>query len=155
MSVPKGNNLSSGLADMRFTPQRRAVLNALRASHDHPRAADVLERVRRSIPGIGAATVYRSLAHLVASGQAVELNFVGGAARYDANVTRHDHLICDDCGAAVDIDVPLEQVARDAGSIASRHGFTVTAYDLRFHGLCAVCAGTPEPPRTPVPMTSP
>jgi len=49
---------------LRLTPQRRAVLDVLRECDDHPTAADVLTRVRRRHPGIGAATVYRSLALL-------------------------------------------------------------------------------------------
>ena len=59
---------------MRITPQRRAVLEVLHAAHDHPTAADVFERVRRVHPGIGAATVYRTLGLLVDSGEALELN---------------------------------------------------------------------------------
>ena len=31
---------------LRMTPQRRAILEAVQASDDHPRAADIYERVR-------------------------------------------------------------------------------------------------------------
>lgn len=131
--------------DARLTPQRRAVLDVLRHSADHPTAAEVFERVRALSPGIGAATVYRSLAHLVAAGYAAELSFERRAARYDANTTRHDHLVCDHCGRAIDVDVPFEHLdpAADAEvhALAARAGFTVTAYDLRLRGRCADCSG--------------
>ncbi len=46
------------MGPFRMTPQRQAVLDAVRASDDHPRAADVFERVRRTVPldlvGMGA-----------------------------------------------------------------------------------------------------
>lgn len=135
-------------ADPRLTPQRRAVLGVLTASHDHPSAAEVLARVRRVAPGIGAATVYRSLAHLVASGQAVELSFERGAARYDANTRRHDHLVCDGCGRVRDIEVPADELDSELGRIAqlaAETGFTITAYDLRFRGRCATCAASATP----------
>ena len=133
--------------DMRLTPQRRAVLDVLRNSHDHPSAAEVLDRVRGSAPGIGAATVYRSLAHLVASGQALEIRFTGGVSRYDANLRHHDHLVCDGCGRAVDIPAgqpgATDLFADRIRDLAASTGFDVTSYDLRFRGRCANCR-TPD-----------
>lgn len=123
--------------DARLTPQRRAVLDVLRASHDHPTAQDVLDRVRRTAPGIGAATVYRALNMLVASGQALELSLGDAAARYDANIARHDHVVCVRCGAAADVSAPLpSKLARQVSHVS---GFAVTGHDLKFTGLCPTC----------------
>jgi Fur family ferric uptake transcriptional regulator/Fur family peroxide stress response transcriptional regulator len=133
-----------------MTPQRAAVLAVLRAADDHPTAAEVYERVRAVAPGIGSATVYRSLSLLVATGHALELNLgAGAAARYDANTDRHDHAVCERCGRAVDIDhpIPFGMVAE----IARNSGFSITGYDLQFRGLCPDCtAGTgADPEATP------
>lgn len=123
--------------DVRLTPQRQAVLDVLRASHDHPTAQDVLDRVRRTSPGIGAATVYRTLNLLVENGQALELALGDAAARYDANTVRHDHVVCVRCGAAADVDAPLPgRLVRDVSEVS---GFAVTGHDLRFTGLCPTC----------------
>ena len=123
--------------DLRLTPQRRAVLDVLRASHDHPTAQEVFERVRRTSPGIGAATVYRALNMLVESGQALELALGDAAARYDANTARHDHVVCTRCGAAADVVPGLPP--RLAREVAAVSGFTVTGHDLKFTGLCPQC----------------
>jgi len=135
--------MSAELADLRLTPQRRAVLDVLRSSHDHPSAANVLERCRQRTPGIGAATVYRSLAHLVSTGQALELHLGNGAARYDANIEHHDHVVCDSCGAALDVPADVsgsaDALAKRVRELASSNGFDVTSYDLRFHGQCSTC----------------
>ena len=130
-------------ADLRLTPQRQAVLDVLRAAHDHPTAQDVLDRVRHTSPGIGAATVYRALGQLVEQGQALELDLGAAAARYDANTARHDHVVCTGCGAAADVDAPLPH--RVAADVASVTGFTVTGHDLRFRGLCPTCQSRPDP----------
>ena len=125
-------------ANVRLTPQRRAVLDVLRTSEDHPTAADVLDRVRKQHPGIGAATVYRSLALLVETGEALELNLGDGAsARYDGNTSHHDHVVCVDCGRAVDVarNSPTPSLA----GLARRTGFSITGYDLQFHGRCPDC----------------
>ena len=132
--------MASENTDVRLTPQRRAVLGVLRGSSDHPTAHEVYDRVRGQQPGIGPATVYRTLALLVAAGQARELQLgEGSASRYDANTARHDHLVCDGCGAAVDVDAPVP--SRLPLRVAAATGFAVHGYDLRFHGLCPACRG--------------
>jgi Fe2+ or Zn2+ uptake regulation protein len=135
------------LAEPRLTPQRRAVLEVLRESPDHPTAIEVYERVRARASGIGAATVYRTLGLLVATGQAHELNFDSGAARYDANTDRHDHLICLGCGSATDIQSPIPETA--VAEIASDSGYAVSGYDLRFRGFCPDCQATGLPASGP------
>jgi Fe2+ or Zn2+ uptake regulation protein len=123
---------------LRLTPQRRAVLEVLRESTDHPTAADVYERVRAQTPGVGAATIYRSLALLVGSGAALELNLGAGAAsRYDANTNRHDHLVCEVCSRAVDVDSPLSPLA--LADLETDSGFSLSGYDLQFRGVCPEC----------------
>ena len=47
--------------DTRQTVQRSLVLEAVRASNDHPTAIDVFETVRGKHPSISRATVYRNL----------------------------------------------------------------------------------------------
>ncbi len=115
-----------------------AVLAVLAAARDHPTAAEVYERVRTVSPGIGSATVYRTLALLVSAGRAIELRLGGGpAARYDANTSRHDHVVCGGCRRAVDIDHPVPDGMM--AEIACRSGFAITGYDLQFRGLCPDC----------------
>ncbi len=135
-------------ADGRLTPQRRAVLDVLRSSHDHPTAQDVFHRVSRTTPGIGFATVYRALDMLVATGQARELSLGDAAARFDANVDDHDHLVCDGCGRAVDLDPAL--TTRVLNQVSTDSGFEVTGYDLQFRGRCPDCRKAVVPSR-PVP----
>ena len=130
-------------APMRMTPQRQAVLDVLRSSPDHPTAAEVYDRVRRVHPGIGAATVYRSLALLVSSGDALELSLGdGSSARYDGKVDRHDHVVCVGCGRAVDVQTPLPSSA--VRTLSRRTGFRITGYDLQFRGCCPDCSTTQE-----------
>lgn len=134
--------MTAPVASRRMTPQRRAVLDVLAASHDHPTAAEVLDRVRRTHPGIGAATVYRTLALLVEGGQALELSLGdGGSARYDGNAARHDHVVCTSCGRAVDVQTTLPPTAMSA--LSRLTGFTIAGYDLQFHGRCPDCSVPP------------
>lgn len=122
---------------IRPTPQRQAVLEVLTGSADHPTAADILDRVRRRLPGIGAATVYRALALLVDTGAATELRLGEHTSRYDANTGRHDHLVCDRCGQTRDVDAAVPATVSE--TLADRSGYLITRYDLQFRGLCPDC----------------
>lgn len=125
----------------RVTRQRQAVLDVLVEAHDHPTAAQVFDRVRARQPGVGAATVYRTLGLLVAGGQARMFALGDGAsARYDANVDRHDHVVCTDCGAAMDVDTPLP--AEVVTQLSQATGYDLTSYDLQFRGRCPSCQRT-------------
>ena len=133
-------------APVRLTPQRQAVLDVLRSCTDHPTAAEVLHRVRRRHPGIGAATVYRSLGVLVEAGEALELSLGdGAAARYDGNTSHHDHVVCERCGRAVDVARATgAALDRAAVRVAADTGFVVSNYELQFRGRCPACRNGTE-----------
>jgi Fe2+ or Zn2+ uptake regulation protein len=126
---------------LRLTPRRQAVLDVLKSADDHPTAAQVFDRVREQQPGIGAATVYRTLGLLVADGHArlVALGD-GSSGRYDANVDRHDHVVCVGCGTAVDVDARLPREA--VADVAARTRYDLLDYDLQFRGRCPSCRHT-------------
>ena len=77
----------------RFTEQRAAVYRYLRASTEHPTADDVFIAVRRMIPDISLATVYKSLETLVGCGLAAKLTYGDGSARYDGRTDPHPHAL--------------------------------------------------------------
>jgi Fe2+ or Zn2+ uptake regulation protein len=125
-------------AAFRMTPQREAVLAAVRSSDVHPSAEDILGVVRDTSPGIGVATVYRTLDLLVRHGRVQELRLGDeSVTRYDGNVRRHDHVICSDCGQVFDVEVSLPDtlVAAAGGQV----GVTIDDYDLQLRGRCERC----------------
>lgn len=122
----------------RLTPHRSAVLEVLRASHNHPTAAEIYRRVRRKRPGVAYATIYNALNWLTRNGLVAELKLGDEASRYDPIMDRHDHLVCTRCGMLVDsmIELPRSVWAR-AGK---NNGFRVQHYRLELFGLCPQCA---------------
>src|SRR5438046_601821 len=76
-------------AGWRFTHQRAAVFEYLRSVVGHPTAEEVYLAVRRSLPRISLATVYKALEALVACGLAAKLANADGPARYDCRCDAH------------------------------------------------------------------
>lgn len=124
-------------AEGRLTRYRRVVLEALRATENHPTAAEVFRIVRRRRPGVAYATIYNSLNWLELKGFIARVDFAEEAARYDPIVERHDHLVCNRCGSLK--DVSLELSARVLGRAARGIGFRVERYRTELFGICGRC----------------
>ena len=126
----------------RRTRQRQLVLEAVRASEDHPTAAQVFQRVRRRFPGIAYATIYNALRWWVERGELREFTFGDAAARYDRNCDRHDHAICTRCGRLTDVSVRLP--GRLLEEVRRRTGLEIASHHVQFLGLCPSCVGSRE-----------
>ena len=122
---------------LRMTPQRQAILDAVRASHDHPRAAEIYERVRGVLPGIAFGTVYNALHALADHGVILQLSFGDHASRFDGRVDRHDHALCVRCGELVDVVAPPTPAT--VQQAAAELGFAIHAYHTQLLGTCAAC----------------
>lgn len=120
-----------------MTPQRQAILDAVRSSRDHPRAADIYERVRAVLPGIAFGTVYNALHALADHGIILQLSFGDHASRFDGRVDRHDHALCTRCGELVDAVAPPTPATVERA--AAEIGFAVHGYHTQLLGLCARC----------------
>jgi Fe2+ or Zn2+ uptake regulation protein len=121
----------------RFTEQRAAVYRCLVTSADHPSADEVFTSVRRVIPDISLATVYKSLETLVSCGLAAKLTYGDGSARYDARTDPHAHARCLVCGAVLDLPGHLDPAAiADLGELP---GFMVEGYRFEVVGVCGGC----------------
>ena len=123
--------------DLRMTPQRQAVLEALADCGGHPTAAEIYARVQQYGPGLAYATVYNVLNALVERGLIVQLHVDDGASRYDLRTDHHDHALCVDCGALVDVTAPRR--GRAARRVAAETGFSLHRQHTQFYGLCPSC----------------
>ena len=122
----------------RLTPQRRAILEVIQASDNHPTAAQIYARVKVAHPSVAFGTVYKALDLLSNTGQILQLEFGDGASRFDRRTDRHDHAVCTACGKLVDLDV---QLSRDVELDASRaSGFHINQHTTHFLGVCPECA---------------
>ncbi len=118
--------------------KRDAILSCLRTTTEHPGAEWVYETVRKEIPDISLATVYRNLAYFKEQGIIVSLGTVNGVERFDGNPAPHVHFICTSCGRVVDL--PQISVPEELNSAAARQsGGRVESCQLSFTGICGEC----------------
>ena len=121
---------------LRLTRQRRIILEVVRATDAHPTAALVYRRVRRRLPRVSLATVYRNLRTLAAEGVLTERADPSGV-RFDGNTASHDHFTCVACGRIYDVPARTDRAVR--ARVASRTGFEVLNHRTEFYGRCGAC----------------
>jgi Fe2+ or Zn2+ uptake regulation protein len=117
----------------------RAVLEVLRSAENHPTALEVYELVRHTRPHIGLATVYRALHQLTEQGLIKEFGRDADCIRYDARTNRHDHAICTECGALLDLPVEVQVSGAMLQKAAQAAGITLASHEIRIYGTCAAC----------------
>jgi Fe2+ or Zn2+ uptake regulation protein len=123
-------------AALRPTAQRFAVLEFLAKTPIHASAEEIFAAVNRHDPRASRATVYNNLRSLAKAGLVREVHFDGKAARFDANLHRHHHFICEQCGEVEDI--PWFDLPSSAGK-AILSGRAIRNYEIVFRGACARC----------------
>ena len=121
---------------LRVTPQRFAVYANLLDRTDHPTAEQILGDLNRDAPTSSQATVYTSLQALRNVGLVREVLLEEGVCRYDANVDRHHHFRCRECGQIEDI--AWEQF-QDMSFHKLHSNIQVDDYEVIVRGLCSNC----------------
>ncbi|HVZ24383.1 MAG TPA: Fur family transcriptional regulator [Vicinamibacterales bacterium] len=123
---------------LRLTPQRDVLLHALAETKGHPTADDLFKTVRRRLPTVSHATVYRNVHELVDAGLIGTLERSGAAVQFEMNPEHHHHFLCGRCGQVW--DVYLDQVAVKVNTRRSPlSGFQIDRRDVQMHGVCARC----------------
>ena len=125
-------------AGERVTRQRLLVANALAGAGHQLTAEQLYRSLRRQEPGIGRATVFRTLETLVDAGVARRLELDGHVYAYVACLpAHHHHVACTVCGRVEEIDEAyITPIAR---RLALDLGFEIDDARLDFYGRCASC----------------
>jgi Fur family ferric uptake transcriptional regulator len=126
---------------LRSTTQRDHILQVFVDAGQHLSAEELYLRVKKTHPGIGYATVYRTLKLLAEAGLADERRFEDGFTRYEykASNSHHDHLICTKCGAILEFE--NERIEALQQDVARKNHFLVQSHKLELYGLCGACRG--------------
>ena len=138
------NRFTSGKG-LRSTRQRDIILDFFLATHQHVSVEELYLKIKAAHPGIGSATVYRTLKLFVEAGLAREVLLHDGQTRYEHVVEgeHHDHLVCTSCNAVIEFE--NETIEKLQDDIATRHGFFIKSHKLEIYGLCARCRAALNP----------
>ncbi len=121
----------------RNTRQRQIILEELRCHGAHPTAGMLYEVVRKRLPNISLATVYRNLELLARNGVIRKLDVGGSKMRFDGDLSDHDHIRCSRCGRVVDL--PLSAAGVETGPYPEIENWEIVGRRVEYVGLCPDC----------------
>jgi Fur family ferric uptake transcriptional regulator len=138
----------------RWTAPREAVVGLLGGHPGHWSAKDIFASLSASYPGIGMATIYRTLDLLERTGAIQKITLGDGQARYEIRSPdtsdHHHHLVCTGCGRIIDysdfVKEELELVRKTETALAKRHRFRIDGHRIEFLGLCEKCRAAKSDP---------
>lgn len=118
----------------RLTGPRRELLSVIGSLEGHFSA----EELAAAAPGVGRATVFRTLRLLQDAGVVCQVVGPDGALEYRVTaVGHHHHLVCAECGSVDDFSGC--DISDLLNELAARTGYEVSAHRLEVYGRCATC----------------
>ncbi len=129
-------------AGVKLTHQRLEIFREVARSGSHPDAETVHRAVRKRIATMSLDTVYRALWLLSDLGLVATLGPPRERTRFDANLRRHHHFVCRQCGLIRDFysnafdELRLPPSLKAIGSVETTH--------VEARGLCRKCASKME-----------
>jgi Fe2+ or Zn2+ uptake regulation protein len=121
----------------RVTSARRALVSALVQARGHVTADDLAALVQKAQPDVHLSTIYRSLDALERIGVVDHVHLGHGRAVYHLADEPHQHLVCEVCGAVV--EVPDATFAELSDTLRRRYGFTIRPNHFAVLGRCRAC----------------
>jgi len=123
---------------LRWTPQRRRILEVLEETDGHITGSELVDRCRALDPMTTPSTVYRTLRVLEDLGVVQHGHGAEGREEYHVRPAElHGHLHCERCGSSWEI--PREDAAATVRSFRRRHDFEIDLSHLTIVGICAAC----------------
>ena len=119
----------------RNTKQREAIKDVLLNTRRPLRMSEVHELATRQVPGIGIATVYRTVKALSANGWLEVVEMPGETPRYEcAGKDHHHHFRCNSCERVYNLEGCLGGMEALLPS-----GFRLESHELVLTGTCNTC----------------
>jgi Fur family ferric uptake transcriptional regulator len=133
---------------LRWTPQRRVLVEVLSRTDGHVTGAELVERCRVVDPETIPSTVYRTLDVLEDIG--VVRHSHGADGREEFHVlpaAEHGHLYCRRCGAQWELAADDPSVVAAVATFDAARDFEIDVTHLTLIGRCAACRDEPADER--------
>jgi Fur family ferric uptake transcriptional regulator len=121
----------------RHTRQRDVIVAVIRDASGPLTVNEILARAQERVPGLGVATVYRTLKLLHEGAKIQTVILPSGETRYESSgLGHHHHFHCRVCDEVFDMaDCPV-QIPNDH---ELGNGFRVESHELTLYGICSDC----------------
>jgi Fur family ferric uptake transcriptional regulator len=113
------------------------VVEVLAGCGGHMTVEEILAGIRQRHPSTNKTTVYRTLELLRELGMIVITDLGTGKLEYELADRPHHHLICEKCGARIEVEDSFLQPLRT--SLWEQYGFCTNLDHFALFGVCPDC----------------
>lgn len=124
------------MVKLRNTIQKIRIMDYLESVNNHPNAEKIYNEVKKDVPTITLATVYRNLNLLAEEGKILKIE-VNNEFHFDADLRNHQHFVCKKCGKIYDNF--QEDVTKYVLNNINNTKFDVSNVQIILYGLCENC----------------
>lgn len=121
---------------IRNTIQREKIKQCLASVKIHPTAEWIYREVKKEIPQITLATVYRNLNFLAEEGQVLRLE-INKEFHFDGDNSSHQHCVCQKCGKISDLF--QEDISNYVLKNIRTKDFACNRVMITLQGFCKEC----------------
>ena len=124
------------MSTARQTRQREVIVQVLQQAEGPLSAPELLSRAQATLPGLGTATVYRTLKLMQEQGAAHAVHLDGEPLYESSGRGHHHHFSCNGCGRVFSLSSC--PVALPKGTVYPG-GFVVEGHEVTLYGRCPAC----------------
>jgi len=121
----------------RKSKQRTQILEILKNTNIHPTAIWIYDKLKSEFPNLSLGTVYRNLSILNEQGLILKIKNGSTFDRFDAHISPHYHLICEECGSITDLDIDINDIINEIAIKVTP--FIIKHHKIDFFGTCQIC----------------
>ena len=123
----------------RSTAPRRSIIRILEGKQEGFTA----EEIGNELPGVGRATIFRTIKILLEVGVICRLNLIDGAPRYSlSRIGHHHHTACVKCGNVGEFRATtIERLIRSVGNSISGE---IVGHRIEVYVICGKCGNSRE-----------
>lgn len=124
---------------LKLTRQREEIFKIFLSTDRHLSVEELYHIIKKRDPGVGQATVFRTLKLLSEAEMAKEVDLGDKRIRYEPKYghSHHDHLVCVKCGRFIEVvDAEIERLQE---RLCRKFTFLPQRHRMEIFGICKRC----------------
>lgn len=119
----------------RLTKSKQAIVDLLVEENGHISTEELFRVLKKKLPNLGLATVYRNLNDLANLGILNQLSYPGLPLYYEYAKDKHAHFYCEYCHNIYDVEMPIKSI----NTSKQWQGHYIKEINIEFKGICKKC----------------